>query len=427
MKKRLFVWLAATMYIPSQAGNMVDRPFFTNSSRMHFAQCFTETSQEDLERLKNITSYGYLDFPDATSCTTSGCNPDLKEFKSTRVIRFDASQVSPETIVKSVHALEGGDCSYNRVLSFSNSVSRNEIRYQYVPYHKERSCNYGVIFDKGTAQADVTTTISLGTDFSTITTTSVTNKRTTNNFSFGNAFTDALFGGLLLGPVGLFIGAVSIPEVQRDIESKFSTSKFDINFAKTGINFYEYSKVQKRLDKLGHTTPLAGYATDRPASGFTNDAKQVEVFQSAQVLDLVRIDFIKTRDAELEFLRTLSEVDGKIYTVRPGDNLWKIVQREYLDARLFVFISDINKIKNRQTLKVGQVLTLPRWHQLCKYFGGNPEAVEKGESLWSKSKNGEISSDFRKIKTYSGKKDLIYPLEILKDGQTINDPPQPRQ
>jgi len=278
------------------------------------------------------------------------------------------------------------------------------------------------VFDKGNTTADVVTTITLQQDLSTTSNTVVSNVRTRSNFSFGDAFSDALVGGLLLGPVGVFVAVVALPEVTKSIESNanFGGRKFDANFGGTGINLYEFSKVQKRLDNLGQFTPLKDYETNRSLSGFklTGGEVSVEVLQTAQVLDIVRSDFALTRAAELEFLKSLSEVSSKSYVVKPGDNLWRIVKAEYLDARLFILVSQINGIKRDGVIRPGQAIRLPRWHELCKYFGGNPGAVKEGESLWRKAAKGEIPKEIDKIRTFSGKKNLVYPLEIIQTPPT---------
>lgn len=413
----LFVLLSYTAHLRAQ---MVERPFFSETARVNFSRCFPDVSKEDLSRLKNITLFGYLPFPAATPCTTPNCNPDprLNEFTSTRIIRFDASQMNPSVAKANIYALEGGDCSYNRIRSFSSSVGLNSIVYSYSPYHKERACNYGVVFDKGEVSADVTTTITLQPDFSTTANTVIANKKTSSNFSFGNVFADSLIGGLLLGPIGVFVGAVALPEITKQIEANaaFGGPQFDRNFGGFGVNLYEYSKFQQRIDKLGQFAPLKEYATNRPLSGFHLTDKQdliVEVQQQTQVYDAVRKDFADTRKAEIEFLSALNEVAAKKHIVRKGENLWQIVRNEYLDARLYLLIAEINNIGRNENVVPGQTLDLPRWHQLCTYFGGNPRSVKKGESLWAKSKKGQIPTNFNQIRTHSGKKDLIYPLEIL--------------
>lgn len=399
----------------------VQDPFLTDISRAHFAQCFPEVSKQDLDRLKNVARYGYLEFPPATPCTTPGCNSKLTEFTATRMIRFRASQLNPSVIRRTVYSMEGGDCSYNRVMAFSTTVTRDSIDYFYIPYHKERACNYGLKFDKGEAWADVHTTVTLNEDLSASTSTAVTNKQSRSNFSFGNAFSDAMLGGLLLGSVGAFIGAVGVHNIAPLFGfGTVNTEALNVDFKATGVDLYAYSAVQKKLDKLGHTTPLGPYVTRRDVSGFTlsGDEVSVEVLQSAQVLDLVRSDFADARKLEIDFLRALNEIEAKPYRVIQGDNLWSIARKEYLDARLFMVIAKTNRLKDVSRLRPGMILALPRWHELCKQFGGNPEAVLKGESLWLKASKGQIPRDLGRVKTYSGKKALVYPLEILD----VSDP-----
>lgn len=397
----------------------VDQPFLTQTARNNFSQCFPSVTAENLLRLKNIKKYGYIDFPPPTDCTTPGCRPALKEFTSTRVIEFDASQFNPATIKNSIYSLEGGDCSYNRILNYNSTLTKNRISYNFTPFHKERACNYGVIFDKGSAQADITVSIDLLPDFSIKTNTTKSNIKNDNNFSFGSIFADVLLGGILLGPTGIFIGAVAIPEISRSVLSNsdnFGGSKFDADLSSTGVNLYAYSNVQKKLDKLGLSTPLGPYLINREQSGFNidNNNVTVQVIQSAQVLDIMRKDFIDARFFEIAFLSSLNEVDGKTYTVKKGDNLWNIVKNEYMDARLFILVAQANKLKKNQALLPGSILTLPRWHDMCRQLGGNPTAVLKGESLWMKANLGQIPKNLKKVKTYTGRKSLIYPLEILQ-------------
>jgi hypothetical protein len=274
------------------------------------------------------------------------------------------------------------------------------------------------VFDKGNAKANVNSTITLQEDFSTTVNTVVTNIETNSNFSFGNAFSDSLLGSIIGGPVATFLGAIGLPKLATllGVGAPLDIVKSDVNFAQVGVNFYAYSKVQKKLDKLGHTTSVKPYMTRRELSGFRLEGRDVsvEIIQTAQVLDVIRQDFTDTRRLEIEFLSSLNEVNGKNYVVQEGDNLWGIVRREYLDARLYILIGRLNNLPDHNLrLRPGMVLKLPRWHEICKQLGGNPDAVLKGESLWSKAQKGQIPKDLSMVKTYSGKKSLIYPLELL--------------
>jgi hypothetical protein len=395
---------------------LIPKPFYTDLARKHFAQCFPEVTEADLKRLANIEYYGYLEFPPATACTTPGCRPEVKIFTSTRVMGFNATQLNPSAMKAAVFSLEGGDCSYNRIFSFSSSVEQNVITYRYTPYHKERSCNYGVVIDKGTASADVVTAVTLLEDFSIVPHTTKSNIKTTNNFSFGNAFADALFGDLILGPVGAFVATVEIQEINKTIVSGIGAQNAEVNFGITGVDLHPYSKVQQRLDTLGASRPVGPYITKRDASGFVvkDENVVVEVQQVAQVYDLYRADFIDARRFELDFLQYLNETEGKTYTVKEKDSLWSIVRREYLDPRLYILVAQTNKVKKNQRLKIGTKLTLPRWQEMCKMLGGNPNLVLTGQSLWSKAQKGDIPKDPMRVRTYSGNRSLIYPLEVLE-------------
>lgn len=416
-------WAALLLFMScsagAQGGLTVDKPFLSETARKNFAACYPDVSPEDLQKLRNIVFYGYKEFPAATDCTTPGCNPKLKEFTSTRIIAFDAGQLNSQGVKEAVYGVVGGDCSYNRVEWFNYSVDLKQIAYRYRLYHKERSCNYGIVFDKGDAAATFENLVTLQPDFSVSQSSRKFDVSEHNNFSVGNAFADSLIGGMIAGPVGSFVGAVGIANVNAVLfgsDVSIGTAKFDVDFGKSGINLYAYSKVQKQLDKLGQTTPLRPYSSIEAQSGFVNAGDQisVQVLQGTQVLDIVREDFVATRRIEIEFLSSLNEVSAKKYVVKKGDNIWKIVRSEYGDARLHLLVADLNGVGLKGRLFVGRELELPRWHQLCKELGGNPLSVKQGESLWSKASSNQLPKDFRKVKTHSGKPSLIYPLEVLQ-------------
>jgi 5'-nucleotidase len=55
------------------------------------------------------------------------------------------------------------------------------------------------------------------------------------------------------------------------------------------------------------------------------------------------------------------KVSTKEYTVRSGDSLWKIAEREMGSGHRWQYLYELNKdrIKNPKKLKVGQVLIIP--------------------------------------------------------------------
>jgi len=90
---------------------------------------------------------------------------------------------------------------------------------------------------------------------------------------------------------------------------------------------------------------------------------------------------------------TNQEVNAKqlptTYTVKKGDNLWKIAEKTYGSGYNWVDIAKENKLANPGLLAIGQNLTIPQAQVIrpkTTVFGttinGNSYTVTKGDSLW---------------------------------------------
>lgn len=55
-----------------------------------------------------------------------------------------------------------------------------------------------------------------------------------------------------------------------------------------------------------------------------------------------------------------TELNGEVYTVKAGDDLWKIAQEEYNDGFMWSQIAKANNIANPSVIEVGTKLTLPK-------------------------------------------------------------------
>ena len=88
-----------------------------------------------------------------------------------------------------------------------------------------------------------------------------------------------------------------------------------------------------------------------------------------------------------EVLSTTDE--NKTYTVKKGDNLWIIAQNQYQSGYNYIDIAKVNKIKDPNTIEVGQKLIIPdvkakmiSTTQIKTTINTDSYTVKKGDHLW---------------------------------------------
>jgi len=81
---------------------------------------------------------------------------------------------------------------------------------------------------------------------------------------------------------------------------------------------------------------------------------------------------------------------GKKYTVKKGDNLWKIAESEYGSGYNALDIATANKLANANIIEVGQVLVIP---------AVAAKKATKGEIAQAKTEKVSITTDTYTVKT----------------------------
>lgn len=108
---------------------------------------------------------------------------------------------------------------------------------------------------------------------------------------------------------------------------------------------------------------------------------------------------IKEAAAKKQTDKVTEKTDGGNYTVKRGDNLWKIAQNTYGDGNKWTQIAQANKLKNPRLVFSGQKLVLPKQtvaetkpktapvktamkQNKTTVHSGETYVVKKGDSLW---------------------------------------------
>lgn len=95
------------------------------------------------------------------------------------------------------------------------------------------------------------------------------------------------------------------------------------------------------------------------ANKLTN-ANMIEVGQKLTIPQEVKVIKPAQTMKEAEVPAAKITIKESTYTVKKGDNLWKIAEGAYGDGFGWTKISSANKIKNPSIIEVGQKLTIPR-------------------------------------------------------------------
>ncbi len=389
-------------------------PFKTPLSRENFKKCYPDVKDDDLKGLAKLRWYGYRSFGAPEVCPPAlgpDCKTGTKFFLTTRVMRFE-TDINQSSFNQTLDSMQGGDCSFNRMKNRSFTVGRNRISAHFQAFHQERACAFGAKTDVGDGSVDVDLWATLNDDFSISRGSSESNRKS----SYLGFIDGKLLDNVGINLISFQLGGI-IPQLVKSViqVGAFSGISNDLNFAGAGIDLYRYSSVRPILDSIGQVKPQTDYIFDRPASGFAveDSVVSIETLQTAYALELFRDPFIGTRRTEVEFLSDLNEISPSMHTVAKGETLWDIVGKRYRDPRLFLVVARKNNLRRGEILAPGRVLALPRWQELCGELTANPLAVRKGDSLWKKAARGEIPRDLKQVKTMSGRRNLIYPLEVL--------------
>lgn len=409
---------ARTQELPSSGFDdfQVANPFVSDVARENFKKCYPDTTGEQLDAFKRIKSWGYQfgALPDGQCPPTApDCNPKLSPFFHwRRTITFEADEGSPERVFAGARAIENGSCTKPvEVGGFASNIELKRVQYQWHVRGRKRICPpWGGSMTVAEGEADVVSGYNLQPDFSMSPFGGVQNEQGSFLGITNGGIAQAIVA-LAFGSLDLVVPFVALEMTKNDLLAKLK----DQNFLSSGVNLSKYVSdgVFVQLNKAGHYE--MSFRTNVSSSGFRLDgnALVLDYLHDAYVGSLFQRNAEQIRRLEIDFLTSLSEINPEMYTVKEGDNLWTLVGRKYGDPRLFMLIAEYNGQQPR-LLHVGEVLKLPRWHELCDKLKPSQLFVRDKESLWEKAKSGQIPFDFTKVLTRSRKKNLIFPYEELK-------------
>ncbi len=117
-----------------------------------------------------------------------------------------------------------------------------------------------------------------------------------------------------------------------------------------------------KLDAVAHIDDLEGMQKDRNAQFMVADVEEVMLpYEGAAPAEAKLLEEGKFIEEKVERLESEVKVTEKEYTIKKGDSLWKIAQKELGNGSRWKYIYELNKdrIKNPNKLKAGKKILIP--------------------------------------------------------------------
>ncbi len=411
---------AQPIYSPNDF--VVVEPFATETARDNFRKCYPETTDAQKNALARLTSWGYTFTPHL------GCPPDSPQcdvsttyFRLRRILSTNAPEASPPNVYAAIRANEDSSCTSPREYSnYSSNITLKQASYQFSYRARKRLCALGGSVTVAEGTGDVVTGYNIQSDFSLTPFSRVSNEQGKFLGLFKGGLAEAIVTVALGGLIGL-APAIAVAAVSHDMLSNLDPQ----NFAGAGIDILRDIEASPIGEIGGVGSFKIDLKTKNDESGFRASGNQVtiDIVQDGYKPTYLQSHFLAIRKTEIDFLKSLSEIGPEEYVVQKGDNLWDITKRKYGDPRLFVLIADYSSLKLRK-LDVGEVLKLPRWHELCEKLKPNQLFVRYNDSLWKKAKAGQIPFDFKRVQHRSKNPNLIFPYEelVVRDSASGSTP-----
>lgn len=118
-----------------------------------------------------------------------------------------------------------------------------------------------------------------------------------------------------------------------------------------------------KLDAVAPLTDLEGMQKDRNAHFVIAEVEEIMIPYpgkpaAEEAKEIEEGKYIMEEEQEVE---SEVKVSTREYTVKPGDTLWKIAEKEYGGSHRWKYLYELNKdrIKNPNKLKVGQKIIIP--------------------------------------------------------------------
>ena len=390
-------------------GMGVQFPFRTEVARSNFAKCLGASSPPEA-KLKRIESVCYLAEPALPGCQpgSTDCKAGDTHFKGIRSLSIGVQdEIAPDAVKKSLQSRQKDGCDKFLLSSFNGGVEHRKAVFDFAFSIKDRACDkYLGTHDlcKGRVSGRYQAVLSDKLDLS--------------SESFKTGSSGKCFGVIPYDSVPKILD-ISVQSL-IGLGSIVFSSNFLLNSGWTSL---PSTTLEGPADTKLPNTQLTSmdYTPDFIGSGFKE--KQFDDGTNRYVIDysefgyldgFLRNIYVSERKREIKFLQRLGNTEAEVVEVAKGDSLSRIAENFYGDPQLFLVLDKVNLLKGRK-LQPGENLVVPQPHQICELFLHNSGVVRHGQSVWGKTKNGDIAPGTTKSDVYSGNLNLIYPYELLKD------------
>ena len=117
-----------------------------------------------------------------------------------------------------------------------------------------------------------------------------------------------------------------------------------------------------KLDAIAHITDLVGMQKDRNAQFMVAEVEEIMLpYAGKPPEEASQIEEGKFLEEKEEKVESQVKVNTRIYTIKKGDTLWKIAEKELGSGHRWRYLFELNKdkIKNPSKLEVGKKIIIP--------------------------------------------------------------------
>lgn len=386
----------------------VDYPFATQLTHDNMCKCDGSYSAY-YPSLSRIASYSYV-FSPAKGGTGKPNGPNVDQ---ARTIIFTMPEISRSKIYGLLHSMDRDSCDTDVQVSNTNFAIPDPLTAT-VSYHVDTAsydCGWflGVHYKnwQASAHADVKIDYGFNDQLELIQRgePQVSNLTTSSNWTY-----DVVLGLLLPFPVGT---AIAVTLKQAVVSKLASLRELHTPSSMLASLVGGVKTLKEYTTALDLSEGIALLTNDPTASGLTPNEVDHPTFKlvQRQTLGSVfgRASYIN-RVGEIALLKDLSIPSPRLYTVKKGDNLWKISKRTYDNSKMYLLLEDTNHLRHKK-LKVGSRIILPLLYEICDKTENENEVVQALDSV-SKLR-ARIGSEYHPPARQftSGNLDLIYPWE----------------
>ncbi len=187
---------------------------------------------------------------------------------------------------------------------------------------------------------------------------------------YGESYTSLILGILVvIISTALLLAFVHNRNANPNIIKPDASNNTAVNNGKNGFGFANKNQPNYQISTVPTLTPLAAQkenaavgihtATPTPVKTAPTAIKTVTVQPTKNVVVTPTVAPTKVPQPTMDPLNAGVQAGG-IYTVKSGDTLWNIAERQYKDGYKWVDIAKANKLVNPGQISSGTKLTLPK-------------------------------------------------------------------